>query len=93
MVVAQKRYILGLDEAHLDAAGAGLTAREVAQQGAVWPLIADLLVRLRGEVDTFLGPLLARPDLRIILTGAGTSAYIGECLVPALLRQGLRAEA
>ncbi len=42
----------------------------------------------------FLAPLLAQPDLRIILTGAGSSAFIGECLAPILLRQlGRRVEA
>lgn len=93
LAVAGNTSILGIGEDTLDAAGAGLTAREVAQQGAVWPQIAALLAGRRAEVDAFLGPLLARPDLRIVLTGAGTSAFIGECLVPALLRQGLRAEA
>jgi len=34
-----------------------------------------------------LDPLLARRDLRIVLTGAGTSAFIGECLAPALKRR------
>ena len=32
------------------------------------------------------GPLFRQPELRIVLTGAGTSAYIGECLAPALTR-------
>lgn len=93
LVVDSKTSIIGIDEDALDAAGAGLTAREVAQQSAVWPKIAELLKSRRADVDAFLAPLLARPDLRIVLTGAGTSAFIGECLVPALLRQGLRAEA
>jgi tagatose-6-phosphate ketose/aldose isomerase len=87
------RDILGIGEERLDAAGAGLTAREIAQQGVVWPRIAALLASRRADLDAFLGPLLARPELRIVLTGAGTSAFIGECLAPALLRQGLRAEA
>ena len=93
LVVDSIASILGIEGERLDAAGAGLTAREVAQQGVVWPKIAALLASRRADVDAFLGPLLARPDLRIVLTGAGTSAFIGECLVPALLRQGLRAEA
>lgn len=93
LVVDKSHKILGLGEEQLDKAGAGLTAREVAQQGEVWPAIADLLASRRADIDAFLGPLLARPDLRIVLTGAGTSAFIGECLAPALLRRGLRAEA
>lgn len=87
------REILGIGEDKLDAAGAGLTAREIAQQGAIWPQIAALIADRRADLDAFLGPLLARSDLRIVLTGAGTSAFIGECLAPALLGQGLRVEA
>ena len=92
MLVAQ-RDILGISAERLHAAGAGLTAREIAQQPAVWPEIEALLAQQRAALDAFLGPLLARPGLRIVLTGAGTSAFIGECLVPALLGAGLRAEA
>jgi tagatose-6-phosphate ketose/aldose isomerase len=92
MLVAQ-RDILGIGVERLDAAGAGLTAREIAQQPAIWPEIETLVARQRAALDAFLGPLLARPNLRIVLTGAGTSAFIGECLVPAMLGAGWRAEA
>src|SRR5947208_14635454 len=37
--------------------------------------------------------MLSQPDLRIVLTGAGTSAFIGECLAPALARKLARVEA
>lgn len=92
MLVAQ-REILGIAEDRLDQAGAGLTAREIAQQAGVWGRIDALLAQRRAALDAFLAPLLARPELRIVLTGAGTSAFIGECLAPALLGRGLRAEA
>ena len=91
MLVAD-RNILGIGAERLDAAGAGLTAREIAQQPAIWPDIEALVAGQRSALDAFLGPLLARPDLRIMLTGAGTSAFIGECLAPALLGGGWRAE-
>ncbi|WP_235870784.1 SIS domain-containing protein [Rhodococcus xishaensis] len=32
----------------------------------------------------FIGPLLARADLRVILTGAGTSSFVGQIAAPAL---------
>ncbi|MEG0040315.1 MAG: SIS domain-containing protein, partial [Massilia sp.] len=92
MLVADKN-ILGIDAERLDAAGAGATAREIAQQPAVWPEIEALVAHQRSALDAFLGPLLANPDLRIVLTGAGTSAFIGECLAPALLGGGWRADA
>jgi tagatose-6-phosphate ketose/aldose isomerase len=92
MRVADKN-IFGIEAERLDAAGAGLTAREIAQQPIVWPEIDALVTRQRAALDAFLGPLLARAGLRIVLTGAGTSAFIGECLTPALLGKGWRAEA
>lgn len=34
------------------------------------------------SIEAFLAPLLARQDLRIILTGAGTSAFVGDAALP-----------
>ena len=74
----------GLPEAELESRGAKWTAQEIAQQPEVWEAVADLIDRERAQTDEFLKPLLANPYLRIVLTGAGTSAYIGDCLAPPL---------
>lgn len=66
---------------------AGATGREIAQQPAVWRQVAADITARRDAVQEFLGPLLALHDLRIVLTGAGTSAFVGEILAPALTRQ------
>ncbi len=78
---------LQLDETRLNRAGALWTAREIAQQPASWRRTQDLLRQHAALISGFLTPLLAKPDLRIILTGAGSSAFIGECLAPLLLRR------
>jgi len=75
---------LGHPQAELESAGGIWTAREIAQQPAVWPKIHSQLNGDAGALQAFLRPLLDRKDLRIILTGAGTSAFIGECLAPAV---------
>lgn len=70
------------------------TAREIGQQPAVWRETRALLDRSATTTDTFLSPLLARPDLRLVLTGAGSSAYLGRCIAPDLLEVlGRRVEA
>jgi|HubBroStandDraft_1064217.scaffolds.fasta_scaffold00027_17 tagatose-6-phosphate ketose/aldose isomerase len=85
---------LQLDETTLNRDGALWTAREIAQQPESWIRTQELLRQHAAPVAGFLAPLLARPDLRIILTGAGSSAFIGECLAPQLMQQlGRRVEA
>ena len=74
----------GLPAAELELRGAKWTAQEIAQQPAVWGAVAGLLEQERARTDAFLKPLLANPYLRVVMTGAGTSAYIGDCLAPAL---------
>jgi len=83
---------LGLSAAQIRAAGAKWTAREIAQQPSLWPQIAAQVAR-DGGLRAFLAPLLGNPALRVVLTGAGTSAYIGKCLAPALAKSGRQIEA
>ncbi len=66
---------------------AGATGREIAHQPTMWRRVATDITARRSELQTFLGPLLALDDLRIVLTGAGTSAFVGDILAPALTRQ------
>ena len=76
--------VLGRPQTELDAAGGSWTAREIAQQPQVWESIDVLMRREAGAGRAFLAPLLAQDALRIVLTGAGSSAFGGECLVPSL---------
>ena len=75
---------LGHPQAELETAGGIWTAREISQQPAVWPKIQRQLDGHAAALRAWLRPLLNRKDLRIVLTGAGTSAFIGETLSSAL---------
>jgi tagatose-6-phosphate ketose/aldose isomerase len=77
-----------------EAPGGESTASEIAQQPDVWLDIAALVERERPRLEAFLAPKLANPRIRVVLTGAGTSSYIGGCLAPALSqRLGRRVDA
>jgi tagatose-6-phosphate ketose/aldose isomerase len=76
---------LGRDEGELQALGALFTAREIAQQPQMLRKTHERLNAHKDALERFLRPLLGRADLRVILTGAGTSAFIGECLAPYLV--------
>jgi tagatose-6-phosphate ketose/aldose isomerase len=79
--------LLNLDESALEKAGAIWTAREIVQQPATLLATQALLESRSREIAAFLAPLLARRELRVILTGAGSSAFIGEALAPLLARE------
>lgn len=60
------------------------TRREIEQQPETLVATHALLRAHQREIEAFVAPVLACPDLRVILTGAGTSSFIGECLAPWL---------
>ncbi|RZF60950.1 SIS domain-containing protein [Sphingomonas populi] len=66
------------------AAAESWTRREILQQPATLRATQALLDASAAEIDAFVRPLLEFPDLRIMLCGAGTSAFIGDCLAPWL---------
>ncbi len=81
-------------DADPDAAGGGWTLREIRQQPEVWQQVADEAAARRKEVAEFLAPVLDSPDARIVLTGAGSSAFAGGILAPVLARRlGRRVDA
>jgi tagatose-6-phosphate ketose/aldose isomerase len=74
--------------------GAANTVREIAQQPGLWREVDRLVAASRESLDAFLRPLTARGDLRVVLTGAGTSAFAGQVLQGALARRlGRRVDA
>jgi tagatose-6-phosphate ketose/aldose isomerase len=61
----------------------GATILEIGQQPDAWREIAG---RSGDDVTAFLRQALDRPNLRVILTGAGSSAFAGDIAAPALRR-------
>jgi len=60
------------------------TEAEILQQPALWPEVARLVAGRRTELEALLAPLLTEPTSRILLCGAGTSAYAGQVAGSAL---------
>jgi len=76
------RELLSLPLAEQQERGYADTLREILQQPATWVVTADLLrsPQLREQLQVALTP----PPSHIVLTGSGSSMYIGECLAPIL---------
>src|SRR5690349_25125727 len=78
---------LGIRVDELSRGGALWTAREIEQQPQMLQRTHALLAGLQAELRQFIAPVANNPLARVILTGAGTSAYIGQCLAPVLDRE------
>ncbi len=85
---------LNIEEGTLQAQNGYWTACEIAQQPAMWAKVSQIIEGARTDIDAWLKPILSQTSLRIILTGAGTSAYAGEALAPYLTKNlGRKVEA
>ncbi|PSR56246.1 sugar isomerase [Adhaeribacter arboris] len=74
-----KEY-LNYSLAELEDQGAIFTAKEISEQPTLWLDTWNLVAQKRYYLESFLEEAYAHPDLEVILTGAGTSAFIGTVL-------------
>jgi tagatose-6-phosphate ketose/aldose isomerase len=58
--------------------GGSHTRREILSQPALWQEVYHLINTKKEGISRFLRPILQKEDLRILLTGAGTSGFIGD---------------
>ena len=54
------------------------TKMEIEGQPKLWISVYELIKAREKEINSFLSPLFSLNNLQIILTGAGSSAFIGE---------------
>ncbi|MEC5423438.1 SIS domain-containing protein [Virgibacillus sp. C22-A2] len=64
------------------------TATEIHQQPAVWKELVSTLFHSKDSSKEFIESIYTRHEqVRVIFTGAGTSAFVGDTLVPELRKQ------
>lgn len=76
----------GKDPNWFNTHGATATAREIAQQGDCWQKIPALLAATDPALKSRLHAALHDARATIAFSGAGTSAYVGDILAPAIQR-------
>ncbi len=77
---------LGYDKKVLNEKGAFYTASEIASQPSLWLKVYSKLLEGSSSLKKFMQPALAEAD-KIVLTGAGTSAFIGLSLYGVFSRK------
>lgn len=61
----------------------GFTFKEIHQQPAMWRKEMDALLAKKAEVSAFMHKYLTS-ETNVVLSGAGTSAFIGDALLPVM---------
>ena len=76
--------LLGLEISKLEDCSGLNTAKEIIQQPDTWRESVKNLIKNKIEIKSFIDYFLSKKEFRIILTGAGTSAFAGEVCEPYL---------
>ncbi|MGO3838407.1 MAG: SIS domain-containing protein [Vagococcus sp.] len=77
-------------EEELTKAGAVITTKEITQQPELWEETLDIFQQNETDLMAFLSDFKqgVTGKTRVIFTGAGTSAYVGDVIKPHLMRYG-----
>ena len=79
--------IFGYTEDNLSKSKAIFTASEIAQQPETWQKTLKQISDIRVPLSKFISNVTSQNQYDVILTGAGTSEYVGNTLYPALLQK------
>lgn len=83
--------MFSLSTEELKQKGAEITSREIKQQPELWTENLTLYEDIKADIKEFLSKVEASADgqkIRVVFTGAGTSQYVGDTLVPYLNLKG-----
>ncbi len=75
-----KAYNMALEFSDISSETASNTFKEISAQPRLWGETFDIIDEQKSALDDFLAPIIGDQATHVILTGAGTSAYIGDVL-------------
>ena len=78
-------------DAELEKLGAKITTREIEQQPELWQQTWSIYQNNKTKITDFLNQINQKwGKVRVVFTGAGTSAYVGNTIMPYLQKNGDR---
>jgi tagatose-6-phosphate ketose/aldose isomerase len=78
---------LGVDTKDLELNGGYYTAKEISSQPEMWLKTFERILEEKDHIKEFIANILDKVNPCVILTGAGTSAFIGEVLAGTVQKQ------
>lgn len=76
--------IFGIDAGKMEATSSTFTLQEIYQQPETWKKTCAQLAACKDELQKFIDQVITADDYDIVLTGAGTSEFVGNSLYQAL---------
>lgn len=80
------KTIFGVSEQKMQETSSVFTLSEIYQQPATWEKTCAQIAAHKDEIKKFIDQVLTAEDFDVILTGAGTSEFVGNALFPHLSR-------
>ena len=76
--------IFNITEEQMIDTKSSFTLKEIYQQPKTWLKTIDQIKNNKGSIEEFINNIIKHEDFDIILTGAGTSEFVGNCLYSQL---------
>lgn len=80
----RRKKMFGFNEGLWKEKGGSYTAREIYQQPELWLETLEIIEANKLAIENFIDEKLGQEGVRVIFSGAGTSAYIGDIVAPSL---------
>lgn len=76
--------IFNISDEKMQATSSVFTLSEIYQQPATWKKTCAQIAACKDELQAFIDQVVKAEDFDIVLTGAGTSEFVGNSLYQAL---------
>ena len=76
--------IFGITEEKMQETSSKWTVTEIYQQPSTWEKTCRQIAEHKDEIQKFIDQVITQEDFDVILTGAGTSEFVGNALFPHL---------
>ena len=78
--------IFDITEEKMNETSSTWTVKEIYQQPATWEKTCRQIMEHKDAIQKFIDQVITKVDFDVILTGAGTSEFVGNALFPHLTR-------
>ncbi|OOB76135.1 tagatose-6-phosphate ketose isomerase [Clostridium haemolyticum] len=76
--------LLGYNEEYLKERNGYITAKEICNQPKLWKETYEIILNQKEKLKNFIDNFVKKPNAKVVITGAGSSAFVGNSVVSYL---------